>query len=50
MRMPNIEAEIRAALSDYLKDPSVLGLTTELAILARDLDALPVYADIGVRF
>lgn len=45
--MLNVEEEIRAALSEYLKDPTVLGLTTDLAILARALDALPVYADVG---
>ena len=45
--MSNVEEEIRAALSEYLKEPTMLGLTTDLAILARALDALPVYADIG---
>jgi hypothetical protein len=45
--MPNVEEEIRAALLEYLKDPTVFGLTTDLATLARALDALPVYADIG---
>jgi hypothetical protein len=43
----NVDLAIRAVLSGYLQDPTILGLTTDLAILARSLDALPVYADIG---
>jgi hypothetical protein len=45
--MSDIELQIREALANYLKDPSRLGLTTELAVLARALNALPVYADIS---
>ena len=41
------ESEIRAAIATYLKDPSTLDLTSELASLARSLDALPIYADLG---
>lgn len=41
------EAAIRAALVEYLRDPASLGLTTDLAALARTLVALPVYADMG---
>ena len=35
------------ALDDYLEDPSSLGLTIDLAILARAHMALPVRADMG---
>jgi hypothetical protein len=46
-RTPNVEAEILGALAEYLKDPRKVGLDTELAVLARGLCALPVYADMG---
>jgi hypothetical protein len=46
-RMPSIEAEILGALAEYLKDPRKPGLDAELAVLARGLCALPVYADMG---
>ena len=45
--MSDVEARIVEALATYLKDPSKLGLTTDLAVLARGLVALPVYADMG---
>jgi hypothetical protein len=35
------------ALEVYLQDPSSIGLTTDLAVLARAHGALPVYADLG---
>jgi hypothetical protein len=35
------------ALEVYLQDPSSIGLTSDLAVLARAHDALPVYADLG---
>jgi hypothetical protein len=35
------------ALDTYLQDPSSLGLTSDLAILAQAHNALPVYADMG---
>jgi hypothetical protein len=41
------EAEVLDAIAVYLKDPASLGLTTDLAVLARTLNALPVYADVG---
>jgi hypothetical protein len=44
-------AEFRDALAHaldiYLQDPSSIGLTSDLAILARAHNALPVYADMG---
>jgi hypothetical protein len=46
-RMPSVETEILAALAEYLKDPRKVGLDTELAVLARGLCALPLYADMG---
>jgi len=45
--MLDTDTSIRAAIDSYLQDPSQLGLTTELASLARHLVALPVYADMG---
>jgi hypothetical protein len=47
--VPSSEAAtaIRSAFRSYLEDPAALGLTTDLAVLAEALDALPVYADIG---
>jgi hypothetical protein len=45
--MPSIETEILGALAEYLKDPRKPGLDPELAVLARGLCALPVYADMG---
>jgi hypothetical protein len=45
--MASVEAQIRNAIAAYLSDPSQLGLTVELASLARTLKALPVYADMG---
>ncbi|HSD73938.1 MAG TPA: hypothetical protein VLB75_04160 [Steroidobacteraceae bacterium] len=45
--MPDIEAQIRRALAEYLKDPTVAGLDAELTVLARGLGALPVHADMG---
>jgi hypothetical protein len=41
------ERKIRSAIKAYLDDPSSIDLTTDLAVLARAFDALPVYADIG---
>ncbi len=41
------EQAIRSAINAYLDDPSAIDLTTDLAVLARSFDALPVYADIG---
>ena len=41
------ERDIRSAIKAYLDDPSSIELTTDLAVLARVFDALPVYADIG---
>jgi hypothetical protein len=34
-------------VSAYLADPDMLGLTNDLAVLARTLNALPVCSDIG---
>jgi hypothetical protein len=45
--MSEVEAKIQEALSAYLADPAILGLTKDLAVPARTLNALPVYADIG---
>jgi hypothetical protein len=45
--MPSIETEILSALAEYLQDPRKPGLDPELAVLARGLCALPVYADMG---
>lgn len=38
---------VRQAIELYLDDPERIDLTTDLAVLARKFDALPVYADIG---
>ena len=45
--MPDIDTEILTALAEYLRDPRKAGLDPELAVLARGLCALPVYADMG---
>jgi hypothetical protein len=45
--MPSPEPLIREAIASYLKNPSQLELAEELVSLARALDALPVYADMG---
>jgi hypothetical protein len=45
--MSQAEAKIRAALAEYLKDPTKVALDPELVVLARALGALPVYADMG---
>ena len=47
MPQSDVQSEIRAVLAEYLRDPTALGLTTDLAVLAREFDALPVYADMG---
>lgn len=43
----NLRDALIHALHDYLKDPSSLELTVDLAILAQAHNALPVYADMG---
>ena len=45
--MASPEAQIRDAIVSYLNDPSQLQLTANLVSLARTLDALPIYADMG---
>lgn len=47
MTKSSVATQVRAALAAYLSDPTQLGLTTDLAVLARSLEALPVYADLG---
>jgi hypothetical protein len=41
------EHQIRDAIDSYLADPSQLPLTDELVVLAKSLDALPTYCDMG---
>lgn len=45
--MSNAELKLREALAEYLRDPTKVGLDTELVVLARAFSALPVYEDMG---
>ena len=38
---------IRLAIAEYLANPGRIGLTTDLAALAKRFHALPTYADMG---
>jgi hypothetical protein len=44
---PAFQDALVHALAVYLQDPSSIGLTSELAVLAQAHGALPVYADLG---
>jgi hypothetical protein len=44
---PAFQDALGRALQAYLQDPLSIGLTSDLAILARTHIALPVYADMG---
>src|ERR1700691_2783399 len=44
---PALQDALVRALEVYLQDPSSIGLTSELAVLAQAHGALPVYADLG---
>jgi hypothetical protein len=44
---PEFQDALVSALEVYLQDPSSIGLTSDLAVLAQALGALTVYADIG---
>jgi hypothetical protein len=44
---PAFQDALVLALEAYLEDPSSIGLTSELAVLAQAHGALPVYADLG---
>jgi hypothetical protein len=44
---PAFQDALVHALEVYLQDPSSIGLTSELAVLAQAHGALPVYADMG---
>jgi hypothetical protein len=44
---PAFQDALVRALEAYLQDPSSIGLTIDLAVLAQAHGALPVYADIG---
>ena len=44
---PAFQEALGRALEEYLQDPSSIGLTSDLAVLALTHVALPVYADLG---